>query len=432
MNFGFEILDLFLWQIDFSLSNKQAIGYRLRFLIITLLGLWAWSASAQTIHGIRKPTEIPFEYYNDFIVIPVVFNKILPLNFIFDTGAEHTVLMKREIADAMGIPFEKRFRIIGSDMTQELYAYLIRRIQFQMNSIKIPNQSLLVLEEDYFEFEKRVGKDVHGIIGTDIFRAYRVQIDYVDKKIILSPSSPRSPGRGFRSVPVELNRHRPYLTTQVTLSDTTNLPVKLLLDTGAGLAMILHTDTHPDLSAPERVIPGEVGAGLGGVIEGFLGRTDELALKKTDLKLRNVVTHFQELNDDLDTTRLNARNGIIGNQVLRRFDVVLDYPREELYLKPNKYYKQKFKFDKSGLVLYAAGSNLNKYIVTKVIPGSPAAEADIRRGDRILRINGTASVLTNLGAILSKLKRKSGKKIKLVVEREGVKLKKRFVLRDLI
>ena len=39
-----------------------------------------------------------------------------------------------------------------------------------------------------------------------------------------------------------------------------------MLDSGAGLALLLQTDSHPDLRLPEQVIPSNLGAGLGGIL----------------------------------------------------------------------------------------------------------------------------------------------------------------------
>lgn len=150
------------------------------------------------------------------------------------------------------------------------------------------------------------------------------------------------------------------------------------------------------------------------------------------MKLLDVVTNFQELNSDLEMSQLNARNGIIGNKVWRRFQFIIDYPQEKLYLKPNRRYKKKFKFDRSGLVMIAGGKNLNEYYVSKVVANSPAAEVGILRGDRIIRINGMSTSYLMLSGIAQRFKRKVGRKIKLVLFRDDVKVKKQFILRNLI
>ena len=129
---------------------------------------------------------------------------------------------------------------------------------------------------------------------------------------------------------------------------------------------------------------------------------------------------------------MNGRNGLLGNETLRRFDVIIDYPNQQLFLRPNKYFNQKFQFDKSGLSVVASGVFLNEFIIHNVLPNSPAKEAGLQIGDQILAINGLAASYLNLLGITNKMKGKDGKKIRLKVKRNGEIIKVKFYLRELI
>ncbi|HND88697.1 MAG TPA: aspartyl protease family protein, partial [Saprospiraceae bacterium] len=61
-----------------------------------------------------RHVDLPFEYSNNFIILTLNCNGLLPLKFIFDTGAEHTVISKREITDAMRLTYEREYRMKGS------------------------------------------------------------------------------------------------------------------------------------------------------------------------------------------------------------------------------------------------------------------------------------------------------------------------------
>ena len=126
------------------------------------------------------------------------------------------------------------------------------------------------------------------------------------------------------------------------------------------------------------------------------------------------------------------RNGILGNPLLSRFILTLDYPRERLYLSPVPGYRSKFEYDRSGLVIIASGPNLTKFTVFDVIPNSPAARAGLRRGDELRRINGFPAVLMSLAEVNARFRRKPGTKIRLQVERNSVRMEKRFQLEQLI
>jgi len=409
---------------------------RCLFLFACLLFFNAFPGNTQGLdlrfNQNAKKMDIPFEYENNLIIVSVVINNIFPLKFIFDTGAEHTILTKREITDLLQIPYEKRFTIVGSDMQSELYAYLARGLNLKTDNIEFLNRSILVLEDDYFQFEQFTGIDVQGILGADLFRRFIVEINY--QKQVISLYDPRynegPPGDNFVELPIEMSRHKPYLYACTHPQQDSTLSTKLLLDTGASLALLLYTDTHPDMRLPPTVIKSNIGMGIGGFLEGFLGRVERFDL--AGFSFQGVVTNFQEIYPIVDTTYMNDRNGILGNQILSRFVVVIDYVRGRLYLQPRNNYNEQFKFDRSGMVLAASGNRLNTFTVYRVVPGSPADEAGVSEGDVIKSINGMGAGFYSLDDINRKLQGKVGKNIKLKIDRDGETFRTSFRLRELI
>jgi C-terminal processing protease CtpA/Prc len=75
---------------------------------------------------------------------------------------------------------------------------------------------------------------------------------------------------------------------------------------------------------------------------------------------------------------------------------------------------------------------MNTYIVQNVIPNSPASEMDIQKGDRILKLGRKPALLLSLSGIMHRLQGRPGKKVKLTIERNGNKIKKEIILRDLL
>lgn len=403
------------------------------FLIFFLL---VSQSAATQIRDIVMPTkankvEIPFDYVNDFIVVNIVFNGILPLKFIFDTGAEHTIITKKEITDILQVDYQKKFTIYGSDLSTELTAYLATKVSFHVNQFNAVNRTVLVLEDDYFNFEEMTGFSIQGIIGSDIFRRFIVKIDYKRQKITLyDPEQFTPPGKKYKKVDLEIHRHKPYLKANATFQNRNNLNAKLLIDTGASLPLLLYTNTDSAISIPPMAVKSKIAMGLGGALEGFLGRTSELLV--SSYKLTDVITNFQALLEEVEPQQINFRNGIIGNKLLRRFTIFLDYDNETGYFKANSRFNKKFKYDRSGLLAISSGENLKTLTVSEVLAGSPAEKAGIIAGDEIRRINGVPSLFLTLSDLNRKMRKKVGKKIKIVIRRNGQNIKKEFKLRDLI
>lgn len=380
----------------------------------------------------RKQIDIPFEYSNNFIILHLRFNGVLPLRFIFDTGAEHTVLTKREISDLLSVPYEREFRITGSDLRIPLIAYLARRIRFEIPEKAVaPSEDILVLQEDYFRFEEYAGVEVHGILSANAFSKFVMKINYQRQILTLyDRESFRLRDEGYMEMPLEMFRNKPYLNTTLQLTPDSAANVKLLLDTGAGLNLMLFTDTHPLLHAPANALPSNIGMGLGGFLEGFAGRIYRLDLGA--FSQQNVVTYFQTLDTVITAESLNRRNGLLGNGVLSRFNVILDYQKQKAWLKPTRDYTEDFEYDRSGLSLIASGENLNVFLVQNVLPNSPAAEAGLLPGDQLLRVGRTPVLFLSLPDIQQRLLGKPGKKVNLTVRRNGQKLRFSLILRDLL
>jgi len=174
---------------------------------------------------------------------------------------------------------------------------------------------------------------------------------------------------------------------------------------------------------------GNVGYGLSGAIYGYRGKSRRFELGS--LYFNEIVTSFQDLLfEELEENVKVIRNGIIGNTLLARFTVIIDYTREKLFLKPKRKYNKGFDFDKSGITLFAVGSDLDQYYVVAVIQDSPADLAGIKPGDLIIKFGRRKTKKMSLDKINRKLSKKEGKLIKLTLKRGDEEIKTSFRLKE--
>jgi len=381
----------------------------------------------------KDKIEIPFRFENNFILLDVVFNRVFPLTFIFDTGSENTVLTHKTFADLLDVNYDRQYKIVGADLQQELVVHLARAVQLEMASLQSAKAPMLVLEENYFQFEKYTGIKIHGILGMDLFRLAIIEIDYQRKKLILHrPENFQSPNHTskFNKYKVETYRNKMYLEVKGQITPNTSMPLKLLVDTGANIALLLHSKADSSTILPPKLIPGKLGDGLGGYIEGYMGRTHQLMVGP--FQFTGITTHFQEVPLSMDSLHLNNRHGILGNEILSRFTVLLLPYRNELFLKPSKRYNRNFRYDRSGITLVASGLELNVFTVLNIVSDSPAAEAGLQVDDQVLSVNFLPSRSYSLNDLTWKFQKRAGKQIRLKVLRDGEKRIIRFRLRDLI
>lgn len=378
-----------------------------------------------------KVVRVPFDYENGFLVIDLLFERILPLRFILDTGAEYTILTQKAISDLLRLPYDREYQMIGSDMKTVIEALLIRDISMEIKRLQLLHRDILVTKEDYFQINYFTGSPIHGILGADILHHFSLRINYEHRYVEFIEPSAFRPDEGYAEIPMTLHRNKPYLSLSTRIhEDTPATPLKYLLDTGAALPLLLLTNSHPAISLPERVVQGILGVGLGGFLTGAKGRVQQVNMGP--FPINNLVGSFQDISLYPDTTHLQGRQGIIGNLVLDRFDLVLDYTRNRMFIRPNDDYADPFPIDRSGLFLISSGFNLNTIMVQEVIPGSPAFFADIRPGDIIKSYKRWPVSFFGLDGLTKRFRMEEGKKIRLTIARGRNRLHRSFILTDYI
>lgn len=382
--------------------------------------------------GDNEELVLPFEYKNGFILVSIQYNNFLPLKFILDTGAEHTILFKRELNDLFGLPYDQRVEIIGSDLSEILYAYISRNVPIKLKDKLTVLRDVIILEEDKMRLDEVTGIPIDGIIGAGFFRNLIVRFDFKKKNIhFYHPDKyDSSTLMEYTSFDIEIINRKPYILCDTHINEQDSFTLKYLIDTGASLPLLVHFRKENDTLLPSNVITGNLAMGLGGNLRGYVGKITRFQLG--DYNFNNTISYFQEVkNNESFPDFVMHREGIIGTGFLSRFDLVLDYFNEKLYLKPNKNFKKAFKYDRSGLILFAFGPGLDKFYVKGVINNSPAALAGIKEGDIITRVGIWSSSFFTLEKLTKKLSGKEGKMIKLTIDRGDLKLKKRFRLKEL-
>ncbi len=403
------------------------------FLLVLAMCFTSIHANAQFIGedvlGDKDKIDIPFEMYSGFIVAKVLFKGYLELNMIFDTGAEHTILFESDMAKYLQLNYDQVINIYGSDLSQSVQAFIARQVPMRAGKSKRVYRDLVVLQSDSLQLNEITGREINGILGANFFKGLKVKINYKRKKITLYNSQKEIKGiEKYHQLPIEVHRFKPYLNVDIVSQEGEKNKLKVLLDTGAALGLMLHTNTSEYLNLPSKVIKGELGKGIGGNVEGYLGRIRKISFG--DLGFNQVITSYQDIDSSLINLSRIYRNGIIGNILLSRFEVILDYVHGFVYLKPTKEYDKEFKTDRSGMSIYAFGEDLNQYYVRHVYEHSPAYEAGIRAGDIIKKIGWWNSKRYSLDRINNKLQGKVGKTIKMTMLREEEEIKVEFKLRD--
>jgi hypothetical protein len=350
----------------------------------------------------KQQVRLPFYFQRNLIIVEVKLNGAGPYNFLLDTGVATSIITDPSLTPLLRLrPGAEVYRVAGVGEEEPLEAHYADSIRVTLPGIVAPALPFLVLSADVLNLSGYVGMPIHGILGYDIFRSFVIEIEPNATQLVLHAPAGYQPRRGRRwtRVPLVLERRKPYLTVPVGLTDSLTLPLKLVLDTGAGHALSIETTSDPRLQVPEQRLRSQLGRGLSGAINGYLGRVRSLQLGR--YQLQTLLTSFPEANSAALRTDV-PRNGNIGFELLKRFDLVIDYSRREVWLRPNALYRDPFEHDMCGLELLATGQDYRNYIVMQIEAGSPAAQAGIQPRDELLSVNlqpAAAISLTELSRI---------------------------------
>lgn len=379
-----------------------------------------------------KRVSIPFETYNNLIVVPVILNNQIPLKFIIDTGVRTAILTEKAFSDILGLEYSKRFLISGIGEESTVEAFITNNVSLTLPGIRGRGHAMLVLNEDYLELRNYLGTEVHGILGYELFSRFIVTINYDSKLLTLTTPEHFKPKRSYQAIPITVEDTKPYLHAKVSYEDGSFIPVKMLIDTGASHGILIEPDSHEGLYVPEKHVDSELGRGIGGKLEGKIARINYFHIGKYCWK--QPIATFPTTNSFLDSLKYGNvyRNGSIGGEILSRMKVILDFPGEKVYVKRGKSYNHDFDYNLSGLVVKAKGSRLHTYEIVDVRDKSVGKEAGFKPGDIILSINNIGSKNMTLGHVTNFLNAKENKRLKIEVDRDGERLKKIIRLKNQI
>ena len=381
----------------------------------------------------RKMARIPFELHSNLILIYVKINEKDSLRFILDTGVSSIIITDPTVLKPDKLRLTRSINLSGAGEGKAVVAHVAIDNSFSMGKLKANHQNLVVLEEDFLHLSEYVGVPVHGIFGYEIFNNFVVTIDFARRELMLqNPGHYKYKTSRGEKFPLVIEDTKPFTDAVTLFADGRERPIRVLIDTGAGHALLVNNSPKETLRLPEKVIRAQLGRGLNGVINGNLGRVERIRLGKYELD--NIVASFPDSIGFASKLRNGAeRQGNIGCELLRRFKVTMNYQEGYMVLKPiRSRMKEKFEHDMSGMEVRAEGTNLRAFFVNHVTTNSPASKAGLVEGDQLLFIDNHAATDINISEIYKLMQRGDGRNIDLLVKRNGDIFFTRLTLKRMI
>jgi hypothetical protein len=369
---------------------------------------------------------------NNLIVLPVVINDSDTLRFILDSGFNSIMISDLGLSETVVLNQARRVQLIGLGEGEPIQAFLSSGNDLSISGIEGKNQDIYLLTEDIFHLSSKMGKNINGILGHGFFRDFIVEINYTAKKLTFhDPEKFRyRQGRRAEELPLIIKQNKSYIQAEIVQDDGSNVKVLLVVDTGGSHALWLDVHTNENIKVPEKNFASLIGTGLNGALYGKIGRVSEFRIGSHTLK--NVIASYPDSISIIYALGLDGRSGSLGSEILKRFNLIFDYPGGRLILRPNSSFKQAFYYNPSGIEISNPLPGYPYFIVTDVRAGSNAQKAGIKLQDELLSIQRASVKKMNLNDIVYILQGRPGRTIRLTVKREGETIPIVFKLEEVL
>jgi hypothetical protein len=334
----------------------------------------AHRCSAAPVAQFQSAT-VPFSFEDNRIFVQCMINGRGPYAFVVDTGAGD-ITIDRAVAHQLDLHGEHAGNLGGAGSNTVSYS-TASVASVAVGTAFALNQQATIL--DLSPIREGIGlRRLDGIIGYSMLRHYAVEVDMDRHVLTLSRERLALPPDAI-SVPFTLDSG--FVFVQARVQDQ---PGRILIDTGDRSSLTLFgpfAKQHGMYGRFGGVRDVLTGFGVGGPVY-----ADVFDLPQFDVlgtRLTSITTRASRQTGGAFASNIAA--GSIGGGVLRRFNVVYDYPRSTLYVWKSADFAVRDGYDRGGLWISAHHDHA---YVAGLLPSGPASNAGLRQGDDIMAVNG--------------------------------------------
>jgi len=377
----------------------------------------------------------PAQFNGRYIIIKAVMNDSTEINLLLDTGAQMPTFDSSFIAqnkDRLGIVTKPAHAIVESP--SGLF-YITDRIT---GSIKLK----AFAENEEFRGALMIANIKKLNLGADaIFPVYlffkdkTVMINLKDQYIrILSQDTLNNLKRQYISFPLKGTQYTYFsISSKIFADKVPNLPVNitgdLQIDLGApGFLYLFKSQKVVNNAFPPTTKSLKIKTLSFNMIDTVCSEslvTDQLQLSDT-LSFRNARITLLNQFINVDPTQI----GLLGNEFLSKFTVIIDYRNKQLYLRPNTEYFSPCRNSNLGMRLSKIPDQ-KSCIVNSIYVGTPAYIAGIQLGDKILSINGVPTESINAVQMDSIHLSPIGTKLNFRIQRNNIVFDRAIIIENI-
>lgn len=365
-------------------------------------------ASGDRVEGVAV------EIFDRIIYLPVTIDGKGPFTFVLDTGAGAISAFDPAIARSLGFAVEP-FTTAGGAGEEAIEVGRVDSLNVGLPGLSFANRTIFTIP--LHRMNPHWGKNKDGVIGGDLLSTLVTRIDYEKETVdFYDAASYEYSGKG-EVIPLVMMGNFLFVEAKVYLYGKAQpLDAFFMVDTGVRLSLFNtgYAKKHKLAGQSPKTTTGVTGFGIGGISRGTVGRVRGIELGS--IRFDNPVMDF--CIDEAGSLADTSFSGIIGADILHRFNVVIDYSRSRMILERNRFFEAPFEFDMSGIRFVMEGPDFGSLEVYSIFDGSPAAEAGLREGDVVTAIDGKPSAQFTRETLREYMERE-GETVRLSIERDG-------------
>jgi hypothetical protein len=360
-----------------------------------------------------------FEFLDNRIIAQILINNQGPYSVMIDTGA--TNILSSQLATELSIPSYDRFPISGGG-ENILYGSYCDVQKLEISTKILWGSRFICL--DLSEMQRAIGfRRLDGIIGYEVFAQFLTEINFDKMDITLKDFSERNLKQSIGHI-IPFTFEGPTPLIEISLDGVAG---KLLLDTGDRASATLATPFIEQNNLIEKYQPKfstMTGHGLGGPLKTAMAFANQFnfgGLEFSKTLIRLPTTKSPGLS-------ISGIAGTLGMGLLRQFNIVLDYSRQEMILSKNSAFSQDRSFDRGGLWISPIQ---NGFQILDVLENGPAWNSGLRTGQVILAVNNVPASNLNIFTLREQLKDPNTLEVTVLVQEGARVFATRILLKNL-